>query len=512
MDVISVSLFIVMVALTLVITFWAARRNKSASSHYVAEGKIKGWQNGLAISGDYLSASSLLGISGAVALTGFSGFFFSIGALSAFLTVLLLIAEPMRSLGKYTMADTIASRFDTSSIRSVAALSTVIICMFYMVAQLVGAGAIIQLLLGIPYALSVLIIGVLMTIYIVAGGMLATTWIQIIKAVLLMGGTLLLSALVLANFGFNPVALFNEVYANFGDEALGSPPPSGFVAGLSPISQNLALLLGVAGLPHILIRFFTVPDAKTARSSVLTAVWVIGIFYLMMPILGYGALLLIGRDDIVSSNPAGNLAAPQLAQALGGNIFLAFISAVVFVTIVAVVAGLVIAASGAFAHDFYTNVIRGGQVSERAQFRAARIAAVGISVVSILVALSAQSLNIAVLTALTFAVAASANVPVLLLTIFWKGFNTEGAIIGMLIGLVSSVLLVVISPNVMGETAIFPLTSPALVSVPLAFLGCYLGTLIGRRRRSGDRSETRVPYEDIAVRVHTGRPRSEPGA
>ncbi len=351
MDVISVSLFIGMVALTLVITLWAARRNKSASSHYVAEGKIKGWQNGLAISGDYLSASSLLGISGAVALTGFSGFFFSIGALCAFLTVLLLIAEPMRSLGKYTMADTIASRFNTSSIRSVAALSTVIICMFYMVAQLVGAGAIIQLLLGIPYALSVLIIGVLMTIYIVAGGMLATTWIQIVKAVLLMGGTLLLSALVLANFDFNPVVLFNEVYVNFGDEALGSPPPSGFVAGLSPISQNLALLLGVAGLPHILIRFFTVPDAKTARSSVLTAVWIIGIFYLMMPILGYGALLLIGREDIVSANPAGNLAAPQLAQALGGNIFLAFISAVVFVTIVAVVAGLVIAASGAFAHD-----------------------------------------------------------------------------------------------------------------------------------------------------------------
>src|SRR5215211_5364365 len=435
---ISIIFFVAIIALTLAITAWASRRNVDTSQHYVAGGEIKGWQNGLAISGDYLSAASFLGIAGAIALGGFSGFYLSIGFLVAYLVVLLLVAEPLRNLGKYTMADMLTSRFNAS---------TVTISMFYMIAQLNGAGALIGLLLGLPYALSVIIIGILMTVYIVAGGMIATTWIQIIKAVLLIAGTLLLSLLVLAQVGFNPFELFAQVESELGKEMLAPPPPSGLVAGLDVISLNIALVLGTAGLPHILIRFLTVPDAKTARSSIVTATWIIGLFYLLTPVLGYGAALVVGQDAIAKANAAGNLAAPQLALALGGPVFFAFISAVAFATIVAVVAGLVVAASSAFAHDFYTNVFRGGEASDQEQLRAARYAAVGISVAAILLALPAESFNVAFLVALAFAVAASANVPVILLTIFWKRFNTAGAVTGILVGLISAVVLVILSPN-----------------------------------------------------------------
>jgi cation/acetate symporter len=387
-----------------------------------------------------------------------------------------------------------------------------------MIAQLNGAGALIGLLLGLPYALSVIIIGILMTVYIVAGGMIATTWIQIIKAVLLITGTLLLSIFVLARVGFNPLALFSQVESELGGELLVPPAPSGLVAGLNVVSLNIALVLGTAGLPHILIRFLTVPDAKTARSSIVTATWIIGLFYLMTPVLGYGAALVVGQDAISEENPAGNLAAPQLAEALGGPIFFAFISAVAFATIVAVVAGLVVAASSAFAHDFYTNVIRHGEASEREQFRAARITAVGISVAAIMLAIPLGSLNVAFLVALAFAVAASANVPVILLTIFWKRFNTAGAITGMLVGLISAVVLVIISPSVFTGPnpeppatpiitidPIFPLTSPALISVPLGFLGCYLGTLLGGRGAEREREQgLQRSYDEIHVRSLTG--------
>jgi len=515
---IAVIFFIAIVALTLGITAWAARQNKGTSSHYVAGGQIKGWQNGLAIAGDYLSAASFLGIAGAIALTGFAGFYLSIGFLVAYLVVLLLVAEPMRNLGKYTFADMLASRFNTSSVRSVAALSTLAISMFYMIAQLNGAGALIGLLLGFPYWLSVILIGILMTVYIVAGGMVATTWIQIVKAVLLIAGSLLLSILVLAKFSFNPLELFAAVASDVGNEALVPPPPSSLALSLDVISLNIALVLGTAGLPHILIRFLTVPDAKTARSSIITATWIIGGFYLLTPILGYGATLFVGRDAISEANAAGNLAAPQLASELGGPIFFAFISAVAFATIVAVVAGLVVAASSAFAHDFYTNVIRGGEASEAEQFKAARYAAIGISVAAIILALFAQSFNVAFLVALAFAVAASANVPVILLTIFWKNFNTTGVVVGLLTGLISSVLLVLLSPNVLTGTtpaegvvplipvdAIFPLKSPALVSVPLGFLGCYLGTVLGGRGAEREREQgLQVSYDEIRVRANTG--------
>ncbi len=514
---ISVVFFVVIIALTLGITVWASRQNKSTSDHYVAGGKISGWQNGLAISGDYLSAASFLGIAGTIALSGFSGFYLSIGFLVAYLVVLLLVAEPLRNLGKYTFADMLASRFNTSSVRSVAALSTITISMFYMIAQLNGAGALIGLLLGLPYWLSVIGIGILMTVYIVAGGMVATTWIQIVKAVLLIAGSLLLSVLVLAQVGFNPLALFSQVESELGQSMLVPPAPAA-EAGLNTISLNIALVLGTAGLPHILIRFLTVPDAKTARSSIVTATWIIGLFYLLTPILGYGAALFVGQQEIENANVAGNLAAPQLAEVLGGPIFFAFISAVAFATIVAVVAGLVVAASSAFAHDFYTNVIRGGDASEREQFRAARVAAIGISVAAIALAIPLGSLNVAFLVALAFAVAASANVPVILLTIFWKRFNTTGAVTGMLVGLISAVVLVILSPSVFTGPnpeppltpiipidAVFPLTSPAIVSVPLGFLFCYLGTILGGRGAERERQQgLQVSYDEIYVRANTG--------
>jgi len=436
--------------------------------------------------------------------------------------VLLLVAEPLRNMGKYTLADMLTSRFNSSSVRSVAALSTIAISMFYMIAQLNGSGALIGLLLGLPYWLSVIVIGILMTVYVVIGGMVATTWIQIVKAVLLIVGTLTLSILVLSRYGFNPLALFAAVENDIGREALVPPAPTPGIEGLwlslDVISLNIALVLGTAGLPHILIRFLTVPDAKTARSSIVTATWIIGLFYLLTPVLGYGAALIVGQDAISNANAAGNLAAPQLAEIIGGPIFFAFISAVAFSTIVAVVAGLVVAASSAFAHDFYTNVIRGGQATEQEQFRAARYAAIGISVAAILLALPAESFNVAFLVALAFAVAASANVPVILLTIFWPRFNTVGAVTGMLVGLISAVVLVLLSPNVLTGPnpeppltpiipidAIFPLTSPALVSVPLGFLGCYLGTIFGGRGAEREREQgLQVSYDEIRVRANTG--------
>jgi cation/acetate symporter len=323
---------------------------------------------------------------------------------------------------------------------------------------------------------------------------------------------------VLANFGFNPVALFNAVESQIGPEMVQPPPPSDLVTGINVISLNIALVLGTAGLPHILIRFLTVPDAKTARHSIVVATWIIGLFYLLTPVLGYGAALLVGQSQIEQANPAGNLAAPQLAAQVGGPIFFAFISAVAFTTIVAVVAGLVIAASSAFAHDFYTNVIRHGEATDREQFRAARFAAIGIAVGAILLALPAQNLNVAFLVALAFAVAASANVPVILLTIFWKRFNTAGAIAGMLVGLISAVVLVILSPSVftgpnpeppltpiIPVDPIFPLTSPAIISVPLGFLGCFLGTLLGGRGAEREREQgLQRSYDEIYVRANTG--------
>ncbi|MFC8686476.1 cation acetate symporter [Brevibacillus porteri] len=503
MNVTAFLLFLVIVLLTLVITFYASKKTNTTSEFYTAGGGLTGWQNGLAIAGDYMSAASFLGIAGMIALSGFDGFFYSIGFLVAYLVVLYLVAEPLRNLGKYTMADMIAARFDNKKVRGVAALNSIAISIFYMIAQLVGAGALIKLLLGLDYTTSVLIVGALMTIYVVFGGMTATSWVQIVKAVLLMIGTFIISMMVFAKFDFNLLKMFEQMKTAtpLGDQFLN--PGNKFKVGLDTISLNLALVLGTAGLPHILIRFFTVKDATTARKSVVYATWIIGAFYVMTIFLGFGAAAFVGAGNM---DPAGNMGAPLLAQALGGNFLFAFVSAVAFATILAVVAGLVLTAASAFAHDFYGHVLRQGRATEKEQMKMAKWASVGVSIVSILLALFAQNLNVAFLVALAFAVAASANLPVILFTIFWKRFNTAGAISGMLVGLFSSLILVALSPNVwnpvagkailVGE-ALFPLPNPGIVSIPLGFLAAWIGTLL-----SSSRDDKK--YDEILVKANTG--------
>ncbi|MGF9907815.1 solute symporter family protein [Brevibacillus porteri] len=503
MNVTAFLLFLVIVLLTLVITFYASKKTNTTSEFYTAGGGLTGWQNGLAIAGDYMSAASFLGIAGMIALSGFDGFFYSIGFLVAYLVVLYLVAEPLRNLGKYTMADMIAARFDNKKVRGVAALNSIAISIFYMIAQLVGAGALIKLLLGLDYTTSVLIVGALMTIYVVFGGMTATSWVQIVKAVLLMIGTFIISMMVFAKFDFNLLKMFEQMKTAtpLGEQFLN--PGNKFKVGLDTISLNLALVLGTAGLPHILIRFFTVKDATTARKSVVYATWIIGAFYVMTIFLGFGAAAFVGAGNM---DPAGNMGAPLLAQALGGNFLFAFVSAVAFATILAVVAGLVLTAASAFAHDFYGHVLRQGKATEKEQMKMAKWASVGVSIVSILLALFAQNLNVAFLVALAFAVAASANLPVILFTIFWKRFNTAGAISGMLVGLFSSLILVALSPNVwnpvagkailVGE-ALFPLPNPGIVSIPLGFLAAWVGTLL-----SSSRDDKK--YDEILVKANTG--------
>lgn len=501
----AIALFIAIVGLTLVITYFAARKTKSASDFYTADGGLTGFQNGLAIAGDYMSAASFLGIAGMIALAGFDGFFYSIGFLVAYLVVLYLVAEPLRNLGKYTMADMIAARFNKPRVRGVAAMNAIVISIFYMIAQLVGAGALIELLLGIPYTTSV-VVGILMTVYVVFGGMTATSWVQITKAVLLMIGTAIISFLVFARFDFSVTTMFNEVSkaTPLGSDFLN--PGNKFKLPLDTISLNMALVLGTAGLPHILIRFFTVKDAPTARQSVVYATWIIGAFYILTIFLGFGAAAFVGRDAILAANPAGNMAAPLLAQVLGGDLLFAFVAAIAFATILAVVAGLVLSAASAFAHDFYGHIIRKGEATETEQVKAARIASVAVALVSMGLAFFAQSMNVAFLVSLAFAVAASANLPVILFTIFWRRFNTGGAIWGMVVGLFSSLILVALSPNLwapdgsaifVGE-ALFPLSNPGIVSIPLGFITAVIGTLVTKS------DEVAGNYERVLVKANTG--------
>ncbi|MGX8176816.1 solute symporter family protein [Exiguobacterium artemiae] len=502
----AVALFAAIVGLTLVITYFAARKTKTANDFYTADGGLTGAQNGMAIAGDYMSAASFLGIAGMIALAGFDGFFYSIGFLVAYLVVLYLVAEPLRNLGKYTMADMIAARFNASKVRGVAAMNSIVISIFYMIAQLVGAGALIELLLGIPYTTSVIIVGILMTVYVVFGGMTATSWVQIIKAVLLMAGTAVISFMVFAKFDFSIMKMFSEVKqaTPLGDSFLN--PGNKFKLPLDTISLNLALVLGTAGLPHILIRFFTVKDAPTARKSVVYATWIIGAFYILTIFLGFGAAAFVGSEDIIAANAAGNMAAPLLAQALGGDLLFAFVAAVAFATILAVVAGLVLSAASAFAHDFYSHILRKGQATEKEQMTAARLASIAVALVSMVLALFAQSMNVAFLVSLAFAVAASANLPVILLTIFWRRFSTGGAVSGMIVGLFSSLILVALSPNIwavdgsalfVGE-ALFPLANPGIVSIPLGFLGAIIGTLVTKS------DEVAGNFERILVKANTG--------
>jgi cation/acetate symporter len=507
MNTAAFTMFLGIVFVTLVITYYASKRTKNASEFYTAGGGLTGWQNGLAIAGDYMSAASFLGIAGAVALTGFDGFFYSIGFLVAYLVVLYLVAEPLRNLGKYTFADMIAARFDAKKVRGFAAMNTITISIFYMIAQLVGAGALIKLLLGLEYTTSVLIVGVLMTVYVIFGGMHATSWVQIIKAVLLMGGTFLISLVVFAKFNFSITEMFDHMKTATPLKEAFLNPGVKYKDGIDTLSLNLGLVLGTAGLPHILVRFFTVKDAKTARSSVVYATWIIGLFYVMTIFLGFGAAAFVGTTDIVAANAAGNMAAPLLAQALGGNMLFAFISAVAFATILAVVAGLVLTAASAFAHDFYNEILKKGKATEKQQVSMARWAAIGVSVLSIVLALGAQTLNVAFLVSLAFAVAASANLPVIIYTIYWKRFNTTGAIWAMAVGLISAIGLVMISPNVFSPEVgkaifvgnpLFPYTTPGIVSIPLGFIAGYLGTKLSSQKADLKK------YDEVLVKSNLG--------
>jgi len=470
-----------------------------------------------------MSAASFLGIAGIIAFFGYDGFMYSVGWLVAYLTVLLIVAEPLRNAGKYTMADVLAYRLRPRPVRAMASLSTLTVSTFYMIAQMVGAGTLVALLLkgsGITYNWAVTIVGVLMVAYVVFGGMLATTWVQIIKAILLMGGTVLLSILVMAHFGFSLGAFFEAIthvqsgdkVVNFLQPGLRYKPPYG---ALDLISLGLALIFGTAGLPHILVRFYTVPDAKTARVSVVWAMAIIGTFYIMTTFLGFGAATIVGKG-FIAKNGGINMSAPLLAQALAGDIFFAFISAIAFATILAVVAGLTISASTSFAHDLYSNVLRHDTPpTPQQEVRVARITAFVVGAAAILVAIVlGPTFNVAFLVGLAFAVAASANLPVIVFSIFWRRFTTEGAVWGLATGLLSSLVLILVSPSIMGVDPptvakaarhliqmppLFPLENPGIVSIPLGFAGAFFGTLASRVDKDSE-----AKFSELEVRANTG--------
>ncbi|MGW6224369.1 solute symporter family protein [Streptomyces olivaceus] len=516
-----ITLFSVFVVATLVITVWAGRQTKDAADFYAGGRSFSAFQNGLAVSGDYMSAASFLGIAGAIALFGYDGFLYSIGFLVAWLVALLLVAEPLRNSGRYTMGDVLAYRMRQRPVRTAAGTSTIVVSIFYLLAQMAGAGVLVSLLLGITSdagkILIVALVGVLMIVYVTIGGMKGTTWVQMVKAVLLIGGTILITFLVLLKFDFNISDLLGKAADNSGAGAAFLEPGLQYGASgttkLDFISLGIALVLGTAGLPHILIRFYTVPNAKAARKSVNWAIGIIGAFYLMTIALGFGAAALIGKDEIVASNPSGNTAAPLLALHVGGvdsawgAILLATISAVAFATILAVVAGLTLASSSSFAHDIYANVIRKGQATEKEEMKAARWATVFIGIVSIALGALARDLNVAGLVALAFAVAASANLPTILYSLFWKRFTTQGALWSIYGGLIVAVGLVLFSPVASGDPtamfpdvdfAWFPLKNPGIISIPFGFLMGWLGTVLSKEEPD------KAKYAELEVRSLTG--------
>jgi len=520
---INISIFGVFVLITLVITFRASRNNASAADFYAAGRNISGTQNGLAIAGDYLSAASFLGIAGAIAVYGYDGFLYSIGFLVAWLVALLLVAELLRNTARFTMADVLAFRMRQGPVRTAAALSTLVVSLFYLLAQMAGAGGLVTLLLGVTgeaaQAVTVVVVGGLMIFYVLVGGMRGTTYVQVIKATLLIVGALVMTVWVLGRYGFNLSALIGGAIEN-GGQAVADPGAQYGLTGVSKLdflSLGLALVLGTAGLPHVLMRFYTVPTAKDARRSVVVAIWLIGIFYIFSLVIGYGAGALVGREEILAAPGGVNAAAPLLAFELGGTALLGIISGVAFATILAVVAGLTITASASFAHDIYASVVKKGQASPESEVKVARIAAIVIGAVAIglgILALQA-GLNIAFLVALAFAVAASANLPTILYTLFWKNFTTQGALWSIYGGLIACVTLIIFSPVVSGapvneltgkstsliqgvDFSWFPLNNPGLVSIPLSFLLGWLGTKLSKERPDV------AKYAELEVRSLTG--------
>jgi cation/acetate symporter len=576
---ITLSMFAVIIGITLAVVVWAAKKTKTTADFYAAGGGITGTQNGWAIAGDYMSAASFLGISGMISLYGYDGFMYSVGWLVAYITVLLIVAEPCRNAGKYTMGDILSFRTEPKPVRAVAAIATVAVSTFYLTAQMVGAGKLMALLVGVPYKTAIIGVGILMVGYVVFGGMTATTWVQIIKAGLLMSGAFLLSVLVLMKANFNPILFFDQI--------VGSPDiqkhvellmlkdgitmtgvdagqrflePALFMkAPLDQISLGMALVLGTAGMPHILMRFFTVPTAQAARKSVIIAMWIIGGFYVLTTLLGFGAAINVTPQGIMQVDPGGNMATLLLAQQLGsdiapvvGDLFLAFLCSVAFATILAVVSGLVLAASAAIAHDIYVNVIKDGHADQHEQVMAARITSLVVGAMGIIIGIIAEKANVAHLVALAFAVASSGNLPVIILSLFWKKMNTGGVIAGLVVGTVASIGLVMVSPNmtypklvakgaekviaamekkqaalppgaVMSEKdlkalekakkdvlgmndksimglsePILKLKNPGIISIPLGFAAAILGALLFPSRRSEEM------FDEVYVRQNTG--------
>lgn len=522
----AIIMFAAFVILTLWITRLAAKRTKTAASFYTAGGGITGFQNGLAIAGDYMSAASFLGISAQIFFDGYDGLIYSTGFLVGWPIILFLMAEKLRNLGRFTFADVASFRMAQTPVRSFAAISTLVVVLFYLIAQMVGAGQLIKLLFGLSYETAVLIVGALMILYVVFGGMTATTWVQIIKAVMLLSGATFMAFMVLAQFNFSPEALFAravEVKAGLASAAGANPAeaaergrsimgPGGFIKDpISAISLGMALIFGTAGLPHILMRFFTVPNAKEARKSVLWATTWIGYFYLLTFIIGFGAIVM------VATNPAfldadgalrggGNMAAIHLAQAIGGNLFLGFISAVAFATIVAVVAGLTLSGASAVSHDLYATVFKKGDADSASELRVSRITTLVLGVVAVLLGIIFEKQNVAFMVSLAFAIAASGNFPVLLLSLLWEGTTTQGAVIGGFLGVGSALTLTILSPavwvSVLGnQEAIFQFSSPAIFSVPLAFVAIWFFSVSDKSSRA---TIDRAGFKEQRVRSETG--------
>ncbi len=558
---VAISMFATFVVATLFITKWAAAKTKSAADFYTGGGGITGFQNGLAIAGDYMSAASFLGISAAVMATGYDGLIYSIGFLVGWPVVTFLMAERLRNLGKFTFADVAGYRFQQGPIRAFAASGTLVVVAFYLIAQMVGAGALIKLLFGLDYWLAVVIVGALMMVYVLFGGMTATTWVQIIKACMLLAGVTFMAFMVMAQFGFSPEALFSKgvevrtliagntqaaavaaaaaltaaantpelvaAAAAATEKANGLNPakiglaimgPGGFVKDpISAISFGMALMFGTAGLPHILMRFFTVPDAKQARKSVLWATTWIGYFYVLIFIIGFGAITLVLTNPefanvatgvIKGGGGSANMAAVLVAKAVGGNVFFGFISAVAFATILAVVAGLTLSGASAVSHDIYATLIKKGKADSAAELRVSRITTVVLGIVAVALGIAFEKQNIAFMVSLAFAIAASANFPVLFMAVLWKDCTTKGAVIGGFMGLISSVGLTVVSPSVWEATlgnpkgsAWFPYTSPALFSMTIAFVGIWLFSILDR---SANAAKERAAFPAQQVRSETG--------
>jgi cation/acetate symporter len=517
--ILNISVFLAFVAVTLFIVIRASRNNRTAADYYAAGRSFSGPQNGFAIAGDYLSAASFLGICGAIAVNGYDGFLYSIGFLVAWLVALLLVAELMRNTGKFTMADVLSFRLQQRPVRMAAALTTLAVCFFYLLAQMAGAGGLVSLLLGISdrlgQSLIIAVVGVLMIVYVLIGGMKGTTWVQIVKAGLLIAGAVAMTIWVLALNGFSLNTLLESAVAASTSDPKDAILGPGLKYGANPwdfLSLALALVLGTAGLPHVLMRFYTVPTAKEARRSVVWAIWLIGVFYLLTLVLGYGAGALVGPEAITKAPGGVNSAAPLLALHLGGPVLMGFISAVAFATILAVVAGLTITAAASFAHDIYANVVKrgkgdDGEADPNGEVRVARRTVIVIGVLAILGGIGAQGQNIAFLVALAFAVAASANLPTILYSLFWKRFTTRGAVWSMYGGLTAAVILIVLSPVFSGKPtsflpgvdfAIWPLENPGILSIPLGFLLGWLGSVLDRG------TEDRRLAAEMEVRSLTG--------